>query len=112
MPARTRITLPADDFALSPEGVALSEELAAVAFENFTATVEIARLDTNITAVCLIAELLAGLEHYGGISVKNALASARRLVAPRITAFAEADRDAGAASHAPTMASASGATLH
>lgn len=81
------IEIDPNDPAYSPEGVGRSGELAAATMDHLITTVEVARLDMTVTAVYLLAEVLAGLQVYADLSPAAALRSAELLVAPRVASL-------------------------
>lgn len=87
MPTATRATIDAGEFALSAEGVDRAEELAAHTFEHLIAMTEVARLDTTVTAMFMLSEVLSGLEVYAGLSAADAVNQVQHLAAERVAAL-------------------------
>jgi hypothetical protein len=82
-----RATIDPGEFALSAEGVGLAEELAAHTFAGLIDMTNIARLDTTITGLFLLAETLAALEVYAEVSAGDALRCVSQMTAERVLAI-------------------------
>jgi hypothetical protein len=82
-------TIDPGEFAHTAEGVDRAEELAAHTMENMITMTGVAQLDTTITSMFLLAEVLAGLQVYDGLSARDAIKRVRHLTAERVAALAE-----------------------
>jgi hypothetical protein len=78
-------------YAYTPEGINQAEALASHTFEHMVAMTEVARLDTIIASLYLLAEVLAGLETFVGLTAKEAVEQVEHMTAERVAAMAASD---------------------
>ena len=91
-----RATIDPGEFAHSAEGVDRAEELAGYIFEHLINVADVSRVDTTITSLFLLVEVLAGLEVYGDVSATDAVAQVQHLTTVRVAALRAAGTDADA----------------
>ena len=101
-------------FAHTAEGVDRSEELAEHVIEHMVSMTGVAQLDTTITSMFLLAEILAALDFYAGLTADEAVGSVRHLTAERVAALqaAPAAEAAPVPEPARSPAAASRPVLH
>jgi hypothetical protein len=83
------------EYAHTSDGINQAEALASHTLEHMVSMTEVARLDTVIASLFLLAEVLAGLESFAGISAKDAVKQVKHMTAERVAAIA-ADMDGSA----------------
>ena len=96
------MTIDPGPYASSPEGIDRAEELAAHTMDGLLRMVDVARLDTTVTSMFMLAQLLAGLEVYAGLSPADAAAGVQHLTAELAGAL-RAEVEAQAQALAPVL---------
>jgi hypothetical protein len=83
----------------TPEAVDRAEELAAAVMDHMISVVDLAQLDTTITAHFLLVELLAAIEVHAGVDAPTAITNVQHLIAEKVAslrAVAAQDQDGDA----------------
>jgi hypothetical protein len=79
------------EFAHTEAGLERSADLAAHVFSHLIEMTEIARLDTTITSVFLLVEVLASLEIYADLTPETAIQRVHTMTRERVASLRHAD---------------------
>lgn len=94
MSTTMRATIDPGEFAHSAEGVDRAEDLAIHTFEHLIDMTDVSLVDTTITSLFMLVEVLAGLEVYGDVSATDAVAQVQHLTTKRVAALRSRGTDA------------------